>query len=200
MSSEFALPRAGVAHEIREFRWTHGKGHIFKDLQDTQNAIQKAHELAGTLSSAKLLEPDRPIFVIARSGGTGLVLAAAEQLPPQTIERIILLSAAVSPKYDLRPALRASRHGIVSFYSPLDQIVLGWGTRRFGTIDRFYGPSAGLKGFIVPTEMSPEDRQLYARLVQLPWHPRMIWEGHLGGHFGTNVPTFLGKEVAPWLK
>jgi Serine aminopeptidase, S33 len=200
VSSQWALPRAGVRHEIREFSWTHGKGRLLRDLQDTQHCLHKADELAAEVRKIKAHDPDRPVFLVGKSGGTGLVLAAAEQLPPETLERVILLSPALAPTYDLRPALRATRHEIVSFYSPYDQLVLNWGTSQFGTIDRYYGASAGLHGFVVPKDLDPQDRALYERLVQVKWNPAMILEGHLGIHIGTSMPAFVAKEVAPWLK
>jgi pimeloyl-ACP methyl ester carboxylesterase len=200
MSAQWALPRAGVPHVIRNFVWTHGFGRLFKDLQDTRHLLAKAEELARDIRRLKAEDPDRPVYVVGKSGGTGLVLAAAEMLPPNTLERIVLLSAAVSPGYDLRRALKATRGQIVSFYSDYDLLILGWGTSQFGTVDRVYGPSAGLRRFSVPTGLSDADRALYQRLVEVPWKPRMICEGHTGAHFGTSLPAFLGKEVAPWLK
>jgi hypothetical protein len=200
LSSQWALPRAGVRHEIREFRWTHGKGRLLRDLQDTQHCLRKADELAAEVHKIKAQDPERPVYLVGKSGGTGLVLAAAEQLPPQTLERIILLAPAVAPTYDLRPALRATKYEIVSFYSPYDQLVLNWGTRQFGTIDRYYGASAGLHGFTIPPDFSSSDSALYDRLVQVKWNPAMILEGHFGIHIGTSMPAFVAKEVAPWLK
>jgi hypothetical protein len=199
LSAQLTLPLAGVHHEIRDFTWTHGKGHLLKDLQDTRYLLAKAGELAASIRWAKAETPDRPVYVIARSAGAGLALAAAEQLPPCSLERIILLSAAVSPTYDLRPALRATRREIVSFYSGHDQLVLNWGTRQFGTVDRVYGPSAGLRGFRKPPDLGSEGRALYDRLVQIPWNPLMLLVGNAGTHSGTILPGFLGKEVAPWL-
>ncbi|HEV3117484.1 MAG TPA: alpha/beta hydrolase [Gemmataceae bacterium] len=199
-AAEWAFPHAGITHEIQNFDWTHGTGRIFKDLQDTQHCLQKAHELAAYIGFIKSRDPRRPVYLVGKSGGSGLVLAAAEQLPPLTLERIILLSPAVAPTYDLRPALWATRHEIVSFNSSYDRFILGWGTSQFGTIDRFYGPSAGLKNFIVPASLNDADRELYGRLVQIRWNPRLILEGHTGGHLGTSMPMFLEKEVAPWLK
>jgi pimeloyl-ACP methyl ester carboxylesterase len=198
-AAEWALPRSGVPHEVRDFVWTHGWGHLFKDLQDTQHLLKKADELAAEVRSIKAHDPDRPVYLVGKSGGTGLVLAAAEQLPPDTLERVILLSAAVSPTYDLRHALRASKGGIVCFVCCHDKLILGWGTSQFGTTDRFYGPSAGLVGFVVPQNLSEDDRRLYDRLLQIPWQSRMILEGHPGTHFGTSMPGFVAKEVAPWL-
>jgi hypothetical protein len=200
LSSQWALPRAGVRHEIREFSWTHGKGRLLRDLQDTQHCLRKGDELAEEVRKIKAQDPDRPVYLVGKSGGTGIILAAAEQLPPQTLERIILLSPAVAPSYDLRRALSATKHQIVCFFSPYDQLVLNWGTSQFGTIDRYYGASAGLRGFVIPTDQSALDRALYDRLVQVKWTPGMILEGNLGIHIGTSMPAFVAKEVAPWLK
>ncbi len=192
--------RAGVTHEIREFVWTHGWGHWFQDLRDTEHLAKKAAELARIIGRLKEEEPARRIFLIAKSGGTGLVLAAAGLVSEGAIERIILLSAAVSPQYDLCNALRATRGEIVSFYSPYDQLILNLGTSKFGTMDRVYGPSAGLNGFREPANLDDTGHKLYARLIQVPWQPRMLLQGHLGTHSGTSLPTFLAVEVAPWLR
>jgi pimeloyl-ACP methyl ester carboxylesterase len=193
-------PHVGLHHEVRNFIWTHGVGQFFKDLQDAPHTIRKAEELAHEIRRAREADPDRPIYLVGKSGGAGLSLMAAEQLPPETLERIILLNAAVTPSYDLRSALRAVKGELVSFYSPADWLILGWGTWQFGTIDRVHGPSAGLCGFVKPAGLSPEDQALYSRVVQVAWSPAMICEGYTGGHFGTCLPGFVGKEVAPWLK
>jgi hypothetical protein len=192
--------KAGVRHDVREFVWTHGWGHFIKDLQDSQHLHRKAEELAERLRRLKAENPDRPLFLLAKSGGSGLALRAAEMLPANTLERIILLSAAVSPSYDLRRALVATRQEIVSFHSQYDQLMLNLGTRQFGTVDRVYGPSAGLHGFVAPTELDAADWALYQRLVQVPWNSRMLLQGHNGMHSGTSLPTFLAAEVAPWLR
>jgi pimeloyl-ACP methyl ester carboxylesterase len=198
--AHWKLPQAGVAHEVRDFVWTHGRGQIFKDLQDAPYLVAQAEELARQVQAVKEKEPERPVYMIGRSGGAGVVLAAAGMLPPNMLERIVLLSAAVSPTYDLRLAFRATKGPIVSFYSRHDWFTLGWGTTQFGTMDRVYGASAGKTGFVVPADLSPHDRALYQRLEQIPWSSNMILEGHLGMHHGTSMPGFISKEVAPWLK
>src|SRR5713101_1425597 len=199
-ASQWELPRVGIRHEIRDFVWTHGFGQPFKDLQDKDHLVRKAEILAEEIRKVKKLDPQRPVYLIGKSGGAGLVLAAAERLPPDTLERMILLSAAVSPNYDLRPALRATWGEIVSYFSDNDQFVLNWGTTHFGTIDRVYGPSAGLHGFALPDKLTPEDRLLYRRLIQIPWTSAMIAEGYFGSHAGTSLPSFVGYEIAPWLR
>ena len=135
-----------------------------------------------------------------RSGGAALVLYTAELLPPRSLERIVLLSAGISSGYDLRPALRSVRGEIVSFHSNNDQLVLNWGTRTFGTLDRVRSPGAGLNGFVLPKGLDESDRSLYDRLVQIPWRPRMLCVGNTGGHLSTAWPLFLAAEVAPWVK
>jgi len=199
-SAQLVLPLAGVPHEIRNFAWTHGWGQLLKDLMDIEHVKRKAQELAADINRIKAKEPERLIYLLAKSGGTGLALLATEQLAADTLERVVLLGAAVSPTYDLRPALRATKRQIVSFYSPFDQIVLNLGTRRFGTIDRVHGPSAGYRGFETPKQLSDADHALYGRLVQISWDPSMLLQGYAGGHTGTSMPIFIAVHAAPWLR
>jgi pimeloyl-ACP methyl ester carboxylesterase len=200
VSAAWALPRAGVPHEIRDFRWTYGTGHFLRDLQDARRLRQKAAELAGLVLDYRAAHPDRPVYLLGHSGGAGLAVATAEMLPPATLERVVLLSAAVSPCYDLTPALRATRGEIVSFYSDMDRLVLGWGTSQFGTVDRVYGPAAGRVGFTEPDGLDEEGRLAYRRLVQIPWRPELLLEANVGGHQATVRPDFLSRYVAPWLR
>jgi pimeloyl-ACP methyl ester carboxylesterase len=194
------FPQMGLPHDIRDFVWQHGTGHFLKDLQDADYLVEKATELAAEVRRVKAADPDRPVYLIGKSAGAAVVLFAAEQLPPASVERMILLSAAVSSNFDLRPALRATRNEVVSFYSRYDWLVLGVGTTEFGTADRVHGKSAGLFGFVKPTDMNAQDAALYSRLVQVPWSIDMMSGLNLGGHQGTSMPGFLKREVSPWLR
>jgi pimeloyl-ACP methyl ester carboxylesterase len=198
--SKFTLRQAGLPHEVREFHWHHGRGQFLKDLQDERHLNAKAAELADQIERLRDDDAERPIFLVGHSAGAGVILRAAEQLRPGSVERIVLLSAAVSPQYDLRRALAATRREIVSFHSPFDQILLHWGTRQFGTVDRVYTASAGLKGFEVPAALDENERRLYKRLVQVPWQLRMATYGNIGQHVGTCLPGFMMAEVTPWLR
>jgi pimeloyl-ACP methyl ester carboxylesterase len=200
-SAGLAVRQAGLPHEVHHFVWTHGTGKLLRDLQDTQHVLKKAEELAAFIKDYRARFPERPIYVIGKSGGTGLVLYALQTLPANTVERVILLSPAVSPTFDLRGALRSTRREIVSFYSRNDRMVLGWGTSQFGTIDRYYGKSAGLVGFATPTPpLNNEDHQMFMRLIQVPWSTRMLRDGSIGNHTSTSMPWFLSSEVVPWLR
>jgi pimeloyl-ACP methyl ester carboxylesterase len=196
--TQWALRQKSSTLEVRDFPWSHGKGRVIRDIQDTRHLVTKAQELAREVEAYRQRHPDRPIYLMGRSTGAMVVLLAAEQLPAGTLERIILLSPAVSPEYDLQPALRSTKCKIISFRSSLDVAVLDWGTTFVGTADRFYTKSAGLSGFTLPAPGTPAATE-YARLEQVAWKPGHIFCGHLGGHFGNGTPLFLLFEVTPYL-
>ena len=135
---------------------------------------------------------------MGHSAGCAVVLAAAELLPPQSVDRIILLAPSVCAAYDLRPALRTARDGIDVFHSNEDRLVLGLGVRIVGTTERSSRMAAGQGGFI-PVVACPADAALYGKLRQHPWDPVVEWTGHNGGHFGNNEPGFLRAYVLPLL-
>jgi len=198
-SAPWTLPKAGVPHRIEVFEWTHGKCRVLRDLQDTRYLLTQAEHLATTVRQTQAREPGRPIYLLAHSAGAGVALAAAEKLPPASLERILVLSAAVSPTYDLRGALRATRHEIVAFNSTYDRLCLDFCTNVFGTVDRVYGPAAGLDGFRTPADLDEEGQRLYQRLVQVPWRFEMCLKCTDGSHHGPCMPIFLARMVAPWL-
>jgi pimeloyl-ACP methyl ester carboxylesterase len=199
ISALLALPWAGVPHEIREYRWTHGLGRLVKDLQDRPWLLAHANELAEQVAMYQAQHPGHPVYLVGHSAGAALILATAAQLPPDSIERIIILAAAVAPDYDLCAALRATRTDIVSFRSDMDRLWLGAGTTLLGSADRCYGTSAGCVGFVEPAGLDEVGRQRYQRLVQIPWRPALLWEANFGAHHGCVRPDFLSRYVAPWL-
>jgi pimeloyl-ACP methyl ester carboxylesterase len=200
-AAPLALPLAGVSHEVRVFEWTHGKARLLRDLQDTRYLLCQARRLAEDVRDVRRQHPDWPIYLMGHSAGAAVVLAAAEELPAQSLERIVLLSAAVSPEFDLRSALRATRHEIVSFHCGHDRLALQLGTSLFGTVDRVYGPAAGMEGFRPPADLDADGLRLYEKLVQVPWRFDMALEScGGGGHHATCMPLFLARRVAPWLQ
>jgi pimeloyl-ACP methyl ester carboxylesterase len=199
-AAKVALPLAGVEHELREFQWQHGKGRYLRDLQDSEYIMEKATELASEARRVHESEPNRRVYLVGHSAGTAVVIHAVEMLPPGSVERVILLSSALSPNYDLTSALRATHGEIVSFYSQLDRMVLDWGTRQFGTADRFYVPAAGLSGFAIPANLDADGKIAYERLVQVPWTVDKALDFQGGWHHSTTMPWFLARQVAVWLK
>jgi pimeloyl-ACP methyl ester carboxylesterase len=188
-----------VPHRVEVFEWTHGKCRLLRDLQDTRYFLERAEALADQVRDHLAREPGAPVYLVGHSAGAGLVLAAAERLPAGSLERIVLLSAAVAPDFNLVPALKATRREVVSFNSGGDVFCLGWGTSLFGTVDRVYCPAAGRDGFVVPEHLDADRRLLYGRLVQVPWHWHRFFEMGAGTHHSSCTPPFLSRHVAPWL-
>ncbi len=197
---QYALAAEGFSYAFENLRWGHGLGRWYKDLTDVGNRDRMARLATETVAMFAAQHPSAPIFLVGKSGGTGVIVRALEQLPPQTVESVVLLAPALSPTYDLSQALQAVRGDVFVFWSPLDVIVLGAGTQIFGTIDRVKSASAGLVRFQAPKESTGDARHAYKRLRHVGWRPSMAAAGHFGGHLGTDSPRFLRKYVAPLLR
>jgi hypothetical protein len=198
----YVLGAERLPYAILVFPWGHGFGRWHADLTDVANCVAKAEAIADAIRTFKAGQPDDPVFLVAKSGGSGVVVKALELLESHLVERVVLLAPALSPNYDLTGALSAVRREIVVFWSPLDVFILGAGTRVFGTIDRVKSVSAGLVGFKAPRVDQPgesADRN-YEKLRQVRWRPLMAATGYLGGHFGPDSPLFLKKYVVPLLR
>jgi hypothetical protein len=191
-----------LAHAVELFPWGHGFGRWYADLTDVANRDQQARLVAEAVQRHRADQPGIPVFLVAKSGGAGVVVKALELLDDESVERAVLLAPAVSPGYDLTRALRAVRRELVVFWSPLDVLVLGAGTWLFGTIDRVKTVSAGMVGFLAPgaDESAPERSRQYAKLRQVRWHPGMASTLYFGGHVGPDNPLFLRKYVVPLLR
>ncbi len=191
-----------LPYTIGVVSWGHGFGRWFADLTDATNRDRQAGLVAEALRRFQSEQPDDPVFLVGKSGGTGVMAKALEQLDEESVERVVLLAPALSPGYDLTRALRAVRRDVVVFWSPYDVIILGAGTRLFGTIDRVRSVGAGLVGFDrpAPDDPDPEKIRQYAKLRPIRWEPRMASTGYLGGHFGPDSPIFLRKYVLPLLR
>ena len=139
------LPAAGF--EMNHFKWSAGYMRIIKDLTNREANKKRASALASAISDYRAKFPGHQIHLVAKSAGTALALWAMTELAEKTIDRVILLSPAVSPDFPLSEAMAASRQDVYSFWSPNDFVFLGWGTSLFGTADGVAGKSAGLIGF-----------------------------------------------------
>jgi pimeloyl-ACP methyl ester carboxylesterase len=189
---------AGVDCAIRIDEWDlplhDGLGH----LQNLKVNRSHAATVAGRLAEYRAEHPDAPICLVGYSAGGGIALLVTEALPTDVqLRNVVLVQSAVSPTYDLTPALQRIDGQLVNLHSPLDWFILGWGTRNFGTVDRAHVASCGKDGFDL--DKAVQDETLRARVVQRPWQPEMIWSGHDGGHGGILLHAWNKKYVAPWL-
>ena len=113
---------------------------------------------------------------------------AFEKLPADfLVERVVLISPALSPDADLTPILIRSRRSVFCYRSPMDFVILGAGTKVFGTTDRKNVAAAGMVGFASDTK----------GIEELVWRPEMILQGNLGGHLGAFSAGFIRKFLLP---
>lgn len=180
------LVQAGVAPEAWIFDWT-GEYSGILALGKLDHNKEQARLLAGRLTEIHRADPRTRIILTSHSGGTGIAVWALEQLPADVkIDTLVLLASALSPGYDLDPALAHVRQAH-SFYSEFDNLVLGTGTRTMGTIDRVKSDAGGYVGF----------ESTNPKLKQIPYNPDWIKTGNAGDHIGTMDAQFAREVIAP---
>jgi pimeloyl-ACP methyl ester carboxylesterase len=194
-----AVAEAAAPLQIETVLWSHGDGRYLVDHTDHANHLAQGRRLAAQVVAYRQAYPGRRVFLLGYSSGSAVVLPAAEVLPPDSVDRIVLLAPSVCATYDLRPALRSARCGIDVFHSSRDRLVLGLGMRVIGTADRGCRTAAGQYGF-TPVVAGPADAALYGKLRQHPWDPVVEWSGNTGGHYGSNQAGFLRAYVLPLLE
>jgi hypothetical protein len=191
------LAKDGYPIEVITFNWSHGKRRVLADQTDYRHARCAGMQLAVAVKEYHEAHPDRPIYLVGHSAGAVIVLSALEHVPPDIVERGVLMAQSVSAHYDLRPALRSVKEGIHVFYSERDNFYLGFVMRFLWTSERLDTMAAGRVGFC-PT-VDPEDADQFKKLIQHPWQPSDRQLGNNGGHFGTYQPDFLRVSIFPLL-
>jgi pimeloyl-ACP methyl ester carboxylesterase len=164
-------------------------------LLNRERNDQEARRVADALTQRYRENPKRRIILTAHSGGTGIAVWALEKLPDDVrVDTVILLAAALSPEYDLTPALRHVRGKMFALTSETDSIVLGVGTKTFGTIDGVKCEAAGKVGFVMPEEADPAE---YEKLDQMPYQAEWLRLGNLGDHVGPLGRLFTRTVLTP---
>jgi pimeloyl-ACP methyl ester carboxylesterase len=183
---------------VETFVWSHGSKKIFTDQTDLAHARHQGLILAEKVWAYRQQHPTARIHLLGHSAGGMVVLSAAECLPPEAIDHIVLLLPSVSSSYDLRPALRSIKGRLQVHYSSQDWLYLGLCTRLIGCVDGNHCDAGGRVGFPVRID-SASDVALLQRLVQLPWQPAYRQLGNEGGHYGAYQPDYLKAIVLPTL-
>jgi len=198
------LFEGGVKGAIRVFNWgLPFPGGYLSNLTRVDRNRRRAADIAREICAYQDAYPGRPVHLVAQSGGAGLAIFAAESMPHgRSIDGIVLLGGALSPTYNLARALANTRKGILNSHSIKDNLILGLGTRLFGTVDRKFTKSCGCVGFSIPENLTPAERDLYDRkLAQLAWDPCMADScHHWGGHLSSGGEVYLAKYIAPWIQ
>ncbi|MDW8241605.1 MAG: alpha/beta hydrolase [Thermogemmata sp.] len=187
----------GQPLEVVVFPWSHGYRRLLRDQIDGEHARRQGVRLAQAILERKAREPDRRVVLIAHSAGCAVALGAGDVLPPNSVDRIILLAPSVSTGYDLRPTLQAAKEGVDVFCSKRDWVALGFVVRVVGTTDNFWsGAAAGRWGFR-QARLAWQDPLIASRLRQHFWSPELAWTGHTGGHHGMHAPGFIHTFLWP---
>jgi pimeloyl-ACP methyl ester carboxylesterase len=187
------LLRGGWRGAVRIQRWNAGVPLVrcALNLMSTTRHETASDALVSHAIAYRQKHAGTPVVIIAVSGGCWVAVRALEKLGPErAVAGVVLLAPAISPGYDLRAAVAATRGGILTVRSPYDVVLLGLGTTLMGTSDRRFGWSAGNRGFVT----------VHERLHERVWRPADLRLGYLGSHCTSIAPEFLAREVTPWLR
>lgn len=189
------LTQAGLGAEIYIYDWT-GIDEGLNALTNDTRHVDESRIIADLITSAARRQPNRRIILTSHSGGAGMAAWALEQLPEDVkIDTWVMFAPALSPTFDLTPALKHVTRYAYSFNSDRDP-VLGMGTRNFGTIDRVKTDAAGRIGFTPPPAA---DAAQYAKLQQFAYQSYWVRYYNAGDHIGATMRPFVRQIVGPLL-
>jgi pimeloyl-ACP methyl ester carboxylesterase len=196
-----ALRQAGSSLCTILFDWQFGlTGEIWTDLMWLRRNRVMGAKFARKLLAFRRSRPDIRIHVLAASGGAGIAVFACEALRGRPlVDSLVLACPALSPEYNLAPALRAVRR-CYAMVSEKDRFILGLGTTVFGTTDRRFCSAAGCVGFRLPPGADNAVRECYRRLYQIRWTPELRRDGHPGSHTSWASVRFVRRHLLPILR
>jgi len=190
------LKEGGWKGPLTIYDWTENDPGL-DALRNHKRNMCEAAKISQMIEKRVRKDPQVRIMLTSHSGGTGLAVWALEKLPDEVkVQDLFLLASALSPSYDLGPALKHVRGHAYVFYSQGDAVVLGTGTKLFGTIDGVRCEAAGLIGFAAP---KGADKTQYQKLVQKPYDEGWQVYGHFGNHIGCMSEAFADHVLAPIL-
>ena len=174
-------------------------GEVLSDLMWYRRNRLMGARLGRKLLTFRRRHPEARIHILAFSGGAGIAIFGLEALRRRRlIETLILACPAMSSAYNFAPALRTVRR-CYALASHRDRVILGLGTRIFGTTDRKHESAGGRVGFRIPPDAADEDVETYARMKEIRWTPALKKLGHPGGHTGWASAKLLRLHLLPLL-
>ena len=193
------LYEAGVVYALEDFHWS--RNDVLNDQMDLEENRRRASQLARRIEGYYYAHPDRPVYLIGVSAGTGIVVWSLEDLQPShSIQAAFLIASSLDSRYDLTKALECVNGQMYIFYCYTDPL-LSLGTTLAGTVDRRHTLSGGLGGFSPPEKADQYTKELYnSKFTQRGWQPTDIFEGHIGDHLGATNPAFVRKHIAPLIR
>ncbi|MDP9174208.1 MAG: alpha/beta hydrolase [Planctomycetota bacterium] len=189
-----ALRDAGSNDCLQVFEWGLHMPLFFITISDRGLHERTEKRLAELVTRWHADHPHARIVLIAHSAGAGVVLGMLPRLDPAiaSIGSVILLAPALSPQYDLAPAL----HRVTAmhvFYSEDDDFWQGLGPSLFGNYDGHHESGAGRRGFEAKS-LTPDQRQI---LFQHPFETAWKKYGNHGGHYDWLAHDFVIHVLKP---
>lgn len=189
------LREGGVQLRIETFEWgvsLPGVGMAINQMDVARNHKQ-GDKLALRIQEYQRSFPDRPVFLIGHSGGTGVAVFALEALAKlpdaEPINGAILIASSLSAEHDLIPALKLTRYGMVNVSNPLDLAALGLGVAALGNVDGARTAPAGRTGFATD----------HAKLFEMPVTLHMLRGIRITPHTAGTTISFVREYLAPWI-
>ncbi|HNO76652.1 MAG TPA: hypothetical protein PKN33_01225 [Phycisphaerae bacterium] len=192
-SVKSGLRNAGYDGEFRGFVWTSfllwGADHLIA-ARSTLNA----KNLAGYIERYYRDQPDGELTLMGLSAGSAVILNALERLPENMmVENVVLFQPSVSASHNLTPALLHVRGKLYATCSRRDAILATLGVNADGES----GAPAGRSGFRIASGLTTKQRQLYTKVVNLPWRRQYNKYGWRGGHVTSTSRKFVKHIIAP---
>lgn len=186
------LREAGFAGKIERFGWSSMLGPL-TDHVAAGTSHPKAQHLSQHLTRLRQAGKDDKLVLIGLSAGTSIVVSALEKLPAGvSVDHVVLLSPSVSSTRDLTKALRHVKHRLYVTSSPHDSLLACSASAGLES-----GRPAGQVGFETPKDATDETRELYRKVVRLPWRPGYAAYGWDGGHVSVTSAQFIRVVIAP---
>lgn len=194
------LVDAGLPYGIEIHDWTFTRHIPLINLRFGRHHRSQSDIIAGKIVRYREQHPDAPLYLIGHSGGGAMTLYSLAKLPEGVnVTGGLLLGPAISPVYNVQPALHHTTRGIWNFPSVFDVFFLALGTTIFGTIDGHHWAAAGCLGFR-GTECPTDEACLDPHYREIPFRFEMSRHWNFGGHFGYVNRRFVAHWLAPILR
>ena len=186
------LRQGGFAGPVERFGWASGLGPLHDHLV-VGPSHPRTRALAERITRLRQANPNGKIVVMGLSAGSRVVVCGLEKLPPAVaVDHVVLLSPSISSRHDLSEALRHVKGRLYFTTSTQDGILATACSAGMAG-----GRPAGQAGFVQPNDQNLETKDLYRKVVPLPWRPDYLPYGWDGGHVSATSSDFIRVVIAP---
>jgi alpha-beta hydrolase superfamily lysophospholipase len=196
------LRAGGFDGGFETFIWNNGFGLLADQVTSVDYKQAQGVRLARRIEAVYREKPNAPFHLVAFSAGSAVTAYALAELPEDVaVNQVVFLASSLDAHFDLTEALVHVDGELFVFTSPAD-VMLAVAIPLVGTADRATcGACAGW------TERFPRTvrrghtrtRDLYGKIVIIPWQPAFAATGHWSGHTDVTHARFIEAHIAPLL-